>query len=93
MGKNGYVHPEVLVDTAWAERHLNQDGLRFVEVDVDTCAYDQRHLPGAVGWNWKVDLQDAPGRDIHNRQAFEKLLSRSGIGNDTLVVLYGDNNN
>jgi thiosulfate/3-mercaptopyruvate sulfurtransferase len=93
MSKNGYIHPEVLVDTAWAAEHLNQERVRFVEVDVDTSAYDQGHIPGAVGWNWKLDLQDAPSRDIINQQAFEKLLSHSGIGNDTTVILYGDNNN
>jgi thiosulfate/3-mercaptopyruvate sulfurtransferase len=64
-----------------------------VEVDVDTAAYDQGHVPGAVGWNWNTQLCDTKVRDIVPKEALEALLSRSGIGNDTMIVLYGDNNN
>ncbi len=83
----------VLVSTDWAEDHLTQDGFRFVEVDVDTSAYDQGHAPRAVGWNWQTQLQDAPRRDIASQEAFERLLSQAGITPDTTIVLYGDNNN
>jgi thiosulfate/3-mercaptopyruvate sulfurtransferase len=64
-----------------------------VEVDVDTEAYAQGHLPGAVGWNWETQLSDGIRRDIVGRDALAELLSTSGIGADTHVVLYGDNNN
>ena len=90
---NDYKHPEVLVNTQEAADKLNDPSFRFVEVDVDTTAYDSGHLPGAVGWNWQTDTQDQLVRDIPNKAAFEALMSRSGIGNDTTVVLYGDNNN
>lgn len=93
MSINGYAHPEVLVETDWAAQNLADPGLRFVEVDVDTTAYDSGHLPGAVGWNWQLELQDHPRRDIVTQGAFEALLSRSGISPDTTVILYGDNNN
>jgi thiosulfate/3-mercaptopyruvate sulfurtransferase len=89
----GYAHPETLVDTAWLEDHLGDDGLQVVEVDVDTKAYDEGHVPGAVGWNWQTQLCDTQVRDIVPRQALETLLGDSGIGNGTTVVLYGDNNN
>ena len=88
-----YKHPEVLVSTDWAARNLNSPNLRFVEVDVDTTAYDQGHLPGAVGWNWQTQLQDGIRRDLIDKAALERLLSASGISNDTTIVLYGDNNN
>jgi thiosulfate/3-mercaptopyruvate sulfurtransferase len=93
MSKNGYIYPEVLVSTDWAEQHLDDDGVRFVEVDVDTNAYDSGHMPGAIGWNWKRDLQDAPNRDVVGPERFAALLGRSGIRNDTIIILYGDNNN
>jgi thiosulfate/3-mercaptopyruvate sulfurtransferase len=83
----------VLVDTDWALKHLTASGVRFVEVDVDTEAYAQGHLPGAVGWNWTSQLTDGLRRDIATREDFERLLRESGIGPDTTVVLYGDNNN
>jgi thiosulfate/3-mercaptopyruvate sulfurtransferase len=88
-----YKHPEVLVSTDWAAQHLNSPNLRFVEVDVDTSAYDQGHLPGAVGWNWQTQLQDGIRRDLIDRATLEKLLGASGISNDTTIILYGDNNN
>jgi len=88
-----YKHPEVLVSTQWAAEHLQDPKVRFVEVDVDTSAYDQGHLPGAVGWNWQSQLQDNIRRDLIDRAALEALLGKSGISNDTTVILYGDNNN
>ena len=88
-----YAHPEVLVSTQWAADHLNDPKVRLIEVDVDTTAYDQGHIAGAVGWNWQTQLQDNIRRDLIDKAALEKLLGQSGISNDTTVVLYGDNNN
>ena len=88
-----YKHQEVLVSTEWAAQHLNSPNIRLVEVDVDTSAYDQGHIPGAVGWNWQTQLQDSIRRDLIDKAALEKLLGESGVSNDTTIVLYGDNNN
>jgi thiosulfate/3-mercaptopyruvate sulfurtransferase len=88
-----YKHPEVLVTTEWVAQNLNAPNTRLVEVDVDTTAYDQGHIPGAVGWNWQTQLQDNIKRDLIDRAALEKLLGESGISNDTTILLYGDNNN
>ncbi len=93
MIDNGYATETALVDAAWAQEHLTDPGVRFVEVDVDTTAYEQSHLPGAVGWDWTSQLADGIRRDIASREDFSALLSASGIGPDTTVVLYGDNNN
>jgi thiosulfate/3-mercaptopyruvate sulfurtransferase len=83
----------VLVDAAWAQAHLADPAVRFVEVDVDTTSYEQSHLPGAVGWNWTSQLADGIRRDIAGRDDFSALLSAGGISPDTTIVLYGDNNN
>ena len=88
-----YKHPEVLVTTEWAANHLNDPKIRLVEVDVDTMAYDQGHIAGAVGWNWQTQLQDNVRRDLIGKSALEELLGKSGISNDTTILLYGDNNN
>jgi thiosulfate/3-mercaptopyruvate sulfurtransferase len=93
MQTNGYAHPEVIVETDWVAQHLKDPGLRLVEVDVDTTAYDSGHIPSAVGWNWKRDTQQTIRRDVPDRTAFEELLGRSGIANNSSVVVYGDNNN
>jgi thiosulfate/3-mercaptopyruvate sulfurtransferase len=88
-----YKHPEVLVSTEWAAEHLNDPKVRLIEVDVDTTAYDQGHIAGAEGWNWQTQLQDNVRRDLIDKAALEALLSKSGVGNDTTILLYGDNNN
>ncbi len=88
-----FKHPEVLVTTEWAAQHLNDPKVRLIEVDVDTTAYDQGHIAGAVGWNWQTQLQDNVRRDLIDKAALEALLGKSGVGNDTTVLLYGDNNN
>jgi thiosulfate/3-mercaptopyruvate sulfurtransferase len=93
MTDRNYDQPQVLVSTQWAADNLDNPTVRFVEIDVDTTAYDSGHMPGAVGWNWQRDTQDQLVRDIPNKANFEALMSRSGIANDTTVVLYGDHNN
>ncbi len=89
----GDVRMDALIATREVAGRLDDPTMRLVEVDVDTSAYDGGHIPGAVGWNWKRDLQRHPERNIPTPDDWEALLGRSGIANDTTVVLYGDNNN
>jgi thiosulfate/3-mercaptopyruvate sulfurtransferase len=89
----GYANPDALVETDWLEEHLDDPGIRVVEVDEDTTAYEKGHIRGAVGWNWSTDLHAKVGRDYLSRQELAELLSRAGVGSDTTVVLYGGNNN
>lgn len=89
----GYAHPETLVETAWVAEHHADPAVRVVEVDVDTAAYEEGHVPGAIAWAWNTQLCDTVRRDILSKEAFEELMAASGIGNGTTVVLYGDNNN
>jgi len=94
MSQNkGYVHPEVLVDADWVQAHLHDPKVRLIEVDVDTTAYDQGHIPGAVAYNWQKELQDQVVRAPLSKEHLEELLGRAGVSNDTTIVLYGDNNN
>jgi len=92
MALSGYAK-DVLVDSDWALQHLDDPAVRFVEVDVDTSAYEGGHMPGAIAWNWTSQLSDGLRRDVASRDDFSRLLSESGIGPDTTIVLYGDNNN
>jgi thiosulfate/3-mercaptopyruvate sulfurtransferase len=85
--------PDVLVSTDWVAQHRNDPNLRTVEVDVDTAAYDQGHVPGSLGWNWTTELCDTVVRDIVPKAKLESLLGRSGITPQTTIVLHGDNNN
>jgi thiosulfate/3-mercaptopyruvate sulfurtransferase len=88
-----YAKPETLVSADWVEGHRDDPAVRVVEVDVNTAAYDEGHIPGAIAWAWNSQLCDTVRRDILSQSAFEQLMMDSGIGNNTTVVLYGDNNN
>ena len=90
---SNYAKPEALVNTDWVEAHADDPSVRLVEVDVNTAAYDEGHIPGAIAWAWNSQLCDTVRRDILSPSQFEQLMLDSGIGNNTTVVLYGDNNN
>ncbi len=89
-----YKHPEVLVETDWVSQHLKDSAVRIAEVDYDpTANYNLGHIPGAVLFDWKTDMNDPLARDIVGNQQLGELLSRSGVSSDTSIVLYGDFNN
>jgi len=88
-----YANPDALVETDWLEEHLNDPGIRLIEVDEDTQAYEKGHIPGSVAWNWITDLHAKVGRDYASQAEFSDLLSRAGVGKGTTVVVYGGNNN
>ena len=88
-----YAKPDSLVATEWVAEHLNDPKVRLIEVDVDTAAYDTGHAPGAVGWNWKSDLETHVLRDVADKEGIESLLSQAGVDKNTTIVLSGDNNN
>ena len=84
---------DVLVDTAWVAEHLGDDSIRIVEVDENPALYAEAHIPGAIGFDWKRDLQDQVKRDFLAPEEFGGLMGSRGISNDHTVVLYGDRNN
>jgi thiosulfate/3-mercaptopyruvate sulfurtransferase len=84
---------DVLVETQWVEDHLGDDSVRILEVDENPALYAEAHIPGAIGLDWKKDLQDPVKRDFLGPQEFGELLGRRGVSNDHLIVLYGDRNN
>jgi thiosulfate/3-mercaptopyruvate sulfurtransferase len=90
---SGYANPDVLVSTDWVAEHLDDPNVRIVEADEDVLLYDMGHIPGAIKLDWHTDLQDQVRRDFLDKAGFEDLMRRSGIGNDTTVVFYGDRNN
>lgn len=93
-----YAHPESLVSTQWVAEHLNDPGVRIVEVVWGSQsaygwqAYASGHIPGAVAWDYEADYGEAQG-DVIDRSLFEKQLSASGITPEMTVVLYSSVNN
>jgi thiosulfate/3-mercaptopyruvate sulfurtransferase len=84
---------DVLVETDWVAEHLNDDSIRIVEVDENPALYAEAHIPGAIGFDWKRDLQDQVKRDFLGPREFGALMGSRGISNDQTVLLYGDRNN
>jgi thiosulfate/3-mercaptopyruvate sulfurtransferase len=84
---------DVLVDTQWVQDHLEDPSIRIVEVDENPALYAESHIPGAIGFDWKTDLQDQVRRDFLDAQAFGELFGSRGISDDHTIVLYGDRNN
>src|SRR3982751_4332483 len=84
---------DVLVDTQWVQEHLNDENIRIVEVDENPALYAEAHIPGAICFEWKKDLQDHVKRGFLGPDEFGELFGGRGISNDHLIVLYGDRNN
>ena len=84
---------DVLVEPEWLEQHLDDDSIRIVEVDENPALYREAHIPGAIGFDWRQDLQDQVKRDFLGPEAFGALFGSRGISNDHQIVLYGDRNN
>src|SRR5919202_330551 len=84
---------DVLVETDWVAEHLNDESILIAEVDENPSLYAESHIPGAIGFDWKRDLQDQVKRDFLGPKEFAALMGERGISNDHTVVLYGDRNN
>src|ERR671919_76674 len=84
---------DALVETDWVQDHLDEDDIRIVEVDENPALYAEAHIPGAIGFDWKQDLQDQVKRDFLDPEEFGKLMGSRGISSDHTVLLYGDRNN
>lgn len=84
-----YAHPSVLIDTQWLENHLNDPNVRIIEVNMSPEPYKNAHIPGAVFWNIFTDLLLPDFKINLDAIAFQKLMARSGITNNTTVIAYG----
>jgi thiosulfate/3-mercaptopyruvate sulfurtransferase len=51
------------------------------------------HVPGAVLFDWRQDINDPITRNVLGKQECQNLLQNAGINDDTTLVLYGDFNN
>ena len=89
-----FAHPEVLVDSAWLTEHAKDPKVVIAEVDYDPQAnYHTGHIPGAVLFDWKKDINDGVKRDIIDTAQLQALFRAKGIHPDSTLVLYGDFNN
>jgi thiosulfate/3-mercaptopyruvate sulfurtransferase len=82
-----YARPEMLVDGAWLQAHLDDPAIRVVDCD-SIDAYRRAHIPGAVASaDNRYKDPDNP-RFVMQPQQFAEAMASLGIGNDTTVVAY-----
>lgn len=87
----GFAHPEYLVDAEWMAAHLDDSNVVVVDGDVE-AGYLRGHIPGAalVPDNYEKD-PDTGRVHILPPDKFAAMCRNLGIGDDTLVVAYDNN--
>ena len=87
----GFAHPEFLVDAAWVAAHLDDPEVVIVDGDVE-AGYLRGHIPGAALVPDNYEKDPASGRvHILPPEPFAAMCQNLGIGDDTLVVAYDNN--
>lgn len=92
-----YAHPELLAEPDWLEAHAGDSNVRIIDC-ATLEAYRRAHIPGAVQLpvHYYIKEPGPPGEDhgtfVMAPGEFEKLMGQLGVGEDTLVVTYDDNN-
>ena len=89
--EEGFAHPEFLVDAAWVAAHLDDPAVVIVDGDVE-AGYLRGHIPGAALVPDNYEKDPARGRvHILPPEPFAAMCQNLGIGDDTLVVAYDNN--
>jgi thiosulfate/3-mercaptopyruvate sulfurtransferase len=87
----GFAHPELLVDAAWVAAHQDDPNVVVVDCDVEG-GYLRGHIAGAVRVPDNYEKDPNTGRvHILPPDQFANLCQHLGIGDDTLVIAYDNN--
>lgn len=91
--KQPSVRSEMVVSTDWLAAHLNDPKVVILHVARVRANYDEGHIPGArfAGWNEITASRDGVPNELAPVADLQKLFERLGIGEDSRIVLYGDN--
>jgi len=86
-----YARPEMLVTTEWLAAHLNDPGIRIVDMRRAASDFEAGHIPNAV-YLANDDIRDrsAPPTFLLAQARFEALMGRLGIDNRTRVIAYDE---
>jgi thiosulfate/3-mercaptopyruvate sulfurtransferase len=90
-----------LVSAAWLRERLSDDGIRIVDCrwklgdpGAGGQLWREAHIPGAAFLDLDRDLAAPPGEGgrhpLPDRESFEAVARRAGIGEKTLVVAYDE---
>lgn len=92
-----YTHPELLAEPDWLAEHADDPNVRIIDC-ATVEAYRRAHIPGALQLpaHFYIKDDDPAGSDhgvlVMPPKQFEALMGKLGVGPDTTVVTYDDNN-
>lgn len=87
---------KALVNTNWVAKHLNDPGVKLVDVSSTRTVYEEGHIQNAIFIDWESDLtnMDDPIRgQILSSKELSNLFGRLGIHREDMVVFYDDTSN
>jgi thiosulfate/3-mercaptopyruvate sulfurtransferase len=86
-----YARPDMLVSTEWLAAHLDDPGIRIVDMRRTSAEYGSGHIPNAV-YLANDDIRDraAAPTFLPTQAQFEALMGRLGIDNRTRVIAYDE---
>lgn len=92
MASDDYARPALLAEPGWLAEHLDHPNVRVIDC-ATLDAYRRAHIPGAVGLPAHFYIKDPKNETfVMPADQFAELMGRLGIGDDTTVVTYDDNN-
>ncbi len=93
-GKAGRPDPrdELLVNGAWLESELGNEGIVVLHAGRDRAGYEAGHVPGArfVAWNDVAVERDGVPNELPPVPDLQALVRRLGVDGDDIVVIYDD---
>ncbi len=102
MATPAYRRPELLATPEWLAENLTRPGLRVLDLrwrpdGTGRKVWSGGHVPGAADLDWHADLAE-PEEDsdvilLAGPQRVTAALSRAGLGNGMVAVLYDDTGN
>lgn len=86
------------VSPSWIQSHLdeiqkNSPSIRLIEINCDPKTYVNGHIPGALAINWDREMSQIPGSHRIEKEVFEEVMSKCGVTENTILILYGDYHN
>jgi len=92
MAATGYARPELLAEPDWLAAHQTDPDVRIIDC-ATLDAYRRAHIPGAVGLPVHFYIKDpADETFVMPPDQFVDLMGKLGVGDETTVVTYDDNN-
>lgn len=87
------VRSEMIVSTSWLAAHLDDPKVVVLHVARERSHYEGGHIPRArfVSWGEITATRDGVPNELAPVADLQKLFARLGVGDQTRIVLYGDN--